>query len=219
MTRRREARVVSVLLAVVAFVLTHQFVFLYTYGAGTNAALARTGHGVGWSATVLAVLGAGAMLALIAMFELARLARRARAVAAIQTINPDKADEPLWALLDRTLRDALSIGVAVAAILVLTENAEHAAIGARLPGLSVFAGAEYSGTVPILVAVALATSLVRAMYHWRREVLIARLRAARRRLPRATAVLEPAPRIVNRRPRTNIGRRIASRAPPVLALN
>jgi hypothetical protein len=219
MTRSRKGGFVSVLLAVVAFVLSHQLVFWYTYGSAADAALARTGHGLAWSTTVPAVFATGLALAVIAAVELCRLARRARDVAAMQMANPATADESWKTLVDRALRDAVTIGVLAAAILVLTENVEHSAIGAPLPGLGVFNGPEYSGTVPILVAVALAFSVVRALYHWRRDVLIERLRAARPRLPRATAVMAREPHGANLRPRTNIGGRIHGRAPPAPALN
>ena len=218
MARRSHPRVAWSLLTLVAFVLTHQLVFLYTYGAGAAAALVRTGHGVAWSTTVFVVVGAGAFLAVAAILELRRLAARARAFKAIRQIRPRSLDEPLRVLLSETSRGAAWITPAVAAMLLLSENVEHALIGAPLPGLSVLSGSEYSGTVPILIAVALATSLVRALYFWRRDVLVARLHVARAKLPRASAMPVRTALVADRRPATHMCRRSSGRAPPAIAL-
>lgn len=214
MARSSRSRAVSVVLTVVAFVMTHQLVFLYTYGPSANAALARTGHGLGWSSTVAVVLGAGATLAMIAIIELVRLSRRARAFASVHGGSPNRADEPWRVLANRTLRDAASIGCAVAVMLLFSENVEHALIAAPLPGLAVLSGPEYSGTLPILTMIASAIALVRALCQWRREVLTARIQAARPKLPRATAVTVRVPDVRSHRPRTSIGLRIAGRSPP-----
>jgi hypothetical protein len=218
MARRNEARWVSVLLTLVAFVLTHQAVFLYTYGRNVEAALSRTGHGLAWEATVLVVLALGAGLAIVGTGELVRLARMARVGGAGPRVTRVRSDgESVWSLAAEVARTSVRIGLAVAAILVLTENVEHAAVRAPLPGFSVFAGAEYAGTVPILLSVAMATALVHTLYRWRRSALIARLRAIAVQLPRPLIQSIRRPRSAAIAFGAPLAHRLAGRAPPVSA--
>ena len=51
------------ILVAVTFVLAHDVAFLLTYGSSWQALLARTGHGDGWTETVLVVAGLSVALA------------------------------------------------------------------------------------------------------------------------------------------------------------
>ena len=95
---------------------------------------------------------------------------------------------------------------------------EHTLVGAPLPGLAVFSGPEYSGTLPILLAFSSAVAAVRALYRWRRSYLVARLRADPAKLPRPNL---GSPRRPKRRASavdSAIARRLAGRAPPAPAV-
>jgi hypothetical protein len=218
MARQSRSRVASVLLALVAFVLTHQLVFAYTYGAEVDAALERTGHGFAWSTTIVFSVAAAAVLSVAACLELWRLSRRAGAIGGNRLIEPLRSDEPVRALLLPVVRIGAAIALAVAAMLVVSENIEHLLARVPLPGLSVFSGPEYSGTLPILLIVAFAVAFVRALFSWRREVLVARLRAAPSPLPRPCSTSVRPAVATGQRPSTLVGRLFASRAPPRPAL-
>lgn len=204
----RSATVVAAVL--VAFVLAHDLVFLIGYGGAYGAALARTGHDGGWRTTVFVVLAVGGVLVLAAAARLIRLGRelgRAR--------TPRSTSEPsLLSLLRAWLALAVALALVVAAGLVLLENVEHLRIGATLPGLGVLGSREYPNTLLVICAVSSAVGFVAALYRWRLEVLVSRVRALR--IPhqvRPTTAARPAHR-VDRRPGSLIGRRLAGRAPP-----
>jgi hypothetical protein len=220
-TPRRRSRAALALLVLVAFVLTHQAVFLYTYGSGADAALARTGHGSSWSLTVGLVLLGGLGLAVVATLDLVRLAGRARRVRGSTTAAADRlflavgeADESLGRLFVGTVRGWAAIAASVAGLLIFSENLEHALAGEPLPGLTLFAGTEYEGTIPILLAISLAVAFIRALYGWRRAALLARLRAARTPLPRPAQLPASRPTPLDRRPEAHLRLRVAGRAPP-----
>ena len=203
-------------LGLVAFVLTHQLVFLNTYGAGTDAALVRTGHGGGWTLTELAAIGMAVALSIAAAAELIRLSRRARAVEGTVLAG---SDQPLGDLLRPLLLGWLWLALLGAVLFTLSENVEHTLIGAPLPGLGVFGSAEYAGTLPILLTVSLCVAGLRALYGWRRAALVARLQRTRPRLQRPDVpTVVQRPRDDDRRPSTYIGGGFAKRAPPRCAL-
>ena len=111
--------------------------------------------------------------------------------------------------------DDVDFGAAgtIAAYLI-QENIETASTGAPLPGVGVLGG-EHAIGLPVLFAVSLVIAVVAALVGWRREVLLARIRAAARgRLRAPAATLRPAlaaARLGGRRE----GRRNGVRAPPL----
>src|SRR2546426_2600121 len=61
------------ILALVAFVLAHNLLFLLRYGSSYSAFLERTGHGSAWASTVLIVAALATGLALASMARLVAL--------------------------------------------------------------------------------------------------------------------------------------------------
>src|SRR5262249_4353300 len=101
-------------------------------------------------------------------------------------------------------------------LLTTQENVERAAIGEAMPGPGVLLSPEYAGGAWIALAVALAVSLVAALFAWRREVLLACLRAARATLPRIRASVPRRVTHLLAPVESVLGRRSALRAPPVV---
>src|SRR5262249_50072562 len=142
------------------------------------------------------VLLGGAVLVTAGALELLRLMRQARRrhpgrMAAGWVSTQDASSDKLGGLFAMTARGWAGIAAAVAALLALSDNLEHALIRAPLPGLSVFDCSEYQGTVPILLAISLTVAFIRALYRWRRTVLLSRLRILRDPLPRPAAAANP----------------------------
>ena len=203
-------------LQLAALVLAHQLVYLARYGSRYGEALVHSGHGDAWSAAMLtSLLLAGGLigLGLVRLHRLGVLARGASAASG----------DPGWQLQRRVLLTAfmrLAPRVAVLQLVLLStqENIERAAMGQPLPGAGILFSPEYAGGAWIAIAVALVVSLVAALFAWRRDVLLARLRAARAALPRARSSPPRRPGVVARHPVESIlGRQSALRAPPALA--
>ncbi len=201
-------------LTAVSLVLAHNLIFLLTYGADAGAALARTGHDATWSDAATTVLTLGSALFAAATWRLWRLTCRVRSL-------EQHGGRPVpvnGAVAAREIaRFWTVIAPASAALLVLQENLEHAAAGLPLPLLGVLYSAEYPVTVPVVVCVALGIAAVAGLFALR----IAALEARAARLARPRFGTPPAPRRVassEHLPVASIlGRRLAGRAPPVLA--
>jgi len=196
-------------LSLVAFVLAHHLVFAIAYGPNAGMAMNQTGHGVGWSATVLFValvaLGIG-LAAVHSLVVLHRLIDRASAEPAALPLAG------LGSLLREAVRLWLRIFPSALAIYVINENGERATAGLGTPGLGVLAA---NGMLPLGVFgfVTLVISLVAALYRWRRDLLLARIgrTAARWPHPATRPVLRP---LAQSRPRSIVIAAVASRAPP-----
>jgi hypothetical protein len=208
MTRRLLRHTGFAVMSAVALVLAHNLVFLVGYGPGYASALSRTGHDEAWASAVRVVLGLGAMLLVIAAWRLHRLGLLARAGGAAR---PAQDRGFLGHLLQLWPRLALVTPV----LFVLQENLERHAIGQPMPGVGVLVSSEYPSAIVVFAAVTFAIAVVGSLVRWRRDVLLARIAAARPRWLRATApslrrTLESlvAPRA------SLVGRRLAVRAPP-----
>ena len=176
-----------------ALVLAHQLVYLARYGSLYGEALVHAGHGDAWNAAVLTSLLLAAGLVGLGLARLHRLGVLARASAASEA---PRAQLPGRALLAAFLR--LAPRVAVLQLVLLSP--------------------EYAGGAWIAIAVALIVSLVAALFTWRRDVLLARLRGARAALPRASASAPRRTGVAASHPVESIlGRQSALRAPPALA--
>jgi hypothetical protein len=204
-------------LTLVALVLSHQLVFLHTWGNAYGDALRRSGHGAPWNFTMATVMLLTGALTVAGLRECVRLTGRARD---LESRRGAPRDESTAALLRPMLRLWLAVGAGTVVLFLFVENLEHFAVGAPLPGLSVLGSAEYNGPLPILALVSLLVAAVGALFNWRRAVLLARIRAARAAF-RRPATIRPSldARPGDRRPETHIGRGLAGRAPPVLLLS
>jgi hypothetical protein len=209
---RSPARLI--VLAIVAFVLGHNLLYLGEYGPSYQAALARTGHGTAWSTTVAIVIALGLALGFAGAVRLLTLARLAR-----------RLDHGAVVAQDGRGREALRhLGFAWIAIFILAttlfigwENVERVLAGGVAPGLSVVTAAA-SPAIPLFVAIAFLAAAIDALYAWRRDVLVARIRAARGRSFRRGATASRFPDWVEPWRPSPTGRHLAGRAPPSMAL-
>lgn len=209
---RRAAWIARAVVVVVTLALAHDLTFLARYGSIYGEALAHAGHGQAWTTAVLVSLTLGAGLALAAALQLWRL--RGASGRAEQPTNEGSGLRNLgrsWVDL------AARLTATVTVLLTIQENIERAAIGARTVDPAILVSPEYAGALAIVAAVAIAVSFVVALFRWRRDALLARIRAA------ITPRLRPLPaRLPLRRadvPRGSIlGRRLGLRAPPGVAI-
>lgn len=196
-----------------ALVLGHDLTYLVTYGPDYRTALLRTGHGETWTVAVITVSVLSAVLVLLAGFRLATLTLQARAHAAHVRPVPNGRPADL-------LRELIGLWglilVAAALLFVLNENVERAVNHLPTIGIAVLAGSA-GNLVPLLVLTTVTgvVATVAALYRWRRDTLVAHLRAAGATWSRATSARLPRPWPSLRRPITVISRSIAGRAPPV----
>jgi hypothetical protein len=201
-------------MTLVALVVAHDLVFLITYGARYEDALALSGHDGAWTAAVAVVLLAGVGLSLLAAWRLHRLGVLARTLVPTAARHDAIADGfggrlvGLWWRLSAT----------TTLLFVVQENVEHLRMGEAAPGLAVLGSGQYSDATLIILGVSLVVAFVGALFRWRRDVLIARIATALRRLRlRPGAVLgRPAP-TRDRRPESPVGRGRGVRAPPLPA--
>jgi hypothetical protein len=199
-------------LAVVAFVLAHDLVFLLTDGGSYGLALARTGHGDQWTGTVILVAALALSLTALGAVRLISLTRIARR---LNAGDISVGGGRLTDLGGHVIRGWLVIMPVALILFVGVENLEHVSVGLPAPGLSVLGSVQYHSIIGVFLLVSLLAALVDALYRWRRDVLVARIEAARARLRHAPAIIvrRPLP-WVDRRHASITGNRISGRAPP-----
>jgi hypothetical protein len=202
----------AVALSLITLVLAHQLVYLATYGAQAGAALASTGHDLGWSLTVISVALLAIGLTGVAVGELLRLSRRARPAAGLVV-------EPRISGVRHLARDLSALWaptfLMAAVLFVLLENGERLAAGLPAPGLSVLGASSYHDPLLIFELVSGVVALVAALYRWRRDVLVALICALRRRWPRSHATSLP-PFLETVAQPSSFALRPPGRAPPLL---
>ena len=199
--------------ALASLVLAHNLIFIAGYGSRFGAALAHTGHDHGWTVAALTSIGLAVSMLAVALTRLQQLRRTARGAGAMRLPT-----EPgLRAFASRWLAWWIALTLVTALLFVLQENLEHAHIRTGLPGLAVLASDAYPNAIAIIVAVALAISLVAALLGWRSAVLIARIEAVRPTARSGAAQSLPGSGPLDRRQGSILGRRLAGRAPPLAA--
>lgn len=203
-------------LAAVAFVLAHDLVFLLTDTGTYGLALARTGHGEQWAGTVILVAALALALAVLGAIRLISLSRLAGELDAGDITVRAGA---IWDLAGHLVRAWLTILPVALVLFVGVENVEHLSVGLPAPGLSVLGSSQYHSVFAVFALVSLLAALVDALYQWRRDLLVARIEAARDRLRHRAALVarHDLPR-VDRRHASIIGNGISVRAPPQRAL-
>jgi hypothetical protein len=198
-------------MASVAFVLAHDLTFLTAYGSGYEDALTRTGHDPRWDTAVLVVLALGGVLLSAATWRLHALAAQTRAAHL-----PGHSEWRPGTLARHLVRLWVRLSILTTVLFVLLENFEHARMGAALPGLGVLWASANPDALPIILVVAFAVALVGALFRWRREMLLSLLSSIRPRWQRPSRAGAAAPFEWVARPAGSLlGRRLASRAPPV----
>lgn len=208
---RQPARVLGAVgSALVALVLSHSLVFLIRYGSAYGEALAHAGHDAAWTIAIASssVLGLG--LALAGTLQLRRLARAAGPA-------PDSdGGSGRRRFVARWLRLSARTAATTSVLLTIQENLERASVGLPTPGLGLLVSADYPWAVAVIAAVGLAVGLVVALFRWQRDVLIARLRAARG-IARSPVDTPPPGWFAPRRSASVLGRAQGLRAPPRVA--
>jgi hypothetical protein len=203
-----------VVLVLVALVVAHDVVFLLTYGAGYDEALARSGHDGSWAMAVVVVLAAGVGFFGLASWRLYRLGVVARVIVPAAGRGSLRTTGVGWRLVGLWLR----LYAATTLLFVIQENLEHQRIGQALPGLSVLGSGEYSDAALVIAVVTIAVAVVGTLFRWRRDVLVARILSALQRRQRRLERVLPRPALTrDGRPESFVGRGLAVRAPPVPA--
>jgi hypothetical protein len=203
-------------LAAVAFVLAHDLVFLLSDTGSYGLALARTGHGGQWTGTVILVAALALALAVLGAIRLISLSRLAGELDAGDITVRAGAIRDLAGHLVRAWLTILPVALV---LFVSVENVEHLSVGLPAPGLSVLGSSQYHSVVAVFALVSLLAALVDALYQWRRDLLVARIEAARDRLrQRAALVARHDLPWVDRRHASIIGNGLSVRAPPQRAL-
>jgi len=194
----------------VALVVAHDLVFLLAFGAGLDEALAHTGHDGTWGTAVAVVLAAAFGLLGIGALRLYRLGVVARSLTA-----SEGSLRPAPKVFARSLAGLwLRLAGATTLIFVVQENLEHQHAGLGPPGLSVLESAEYPHAAVVIVAIALAIAFVVSLFRWRRDVLVARIAAARAPWSRARTTIRRRPSWVERRHASIVVHQFSGRAPP-----
>lgn len=203
-------------LAMVAFVLAHDLVFLTTDGGSFGLALARTGHGDQWTGTVIVVASLAIGLAVFGSIRLIGLSRLARELnAGSISVRAGRVSD----LAVHLVRAWLLILPVALVLFVGVENLEHISVGLPAPGLSVLGSTQYHSVIAVFALVSFLAALVDALYRWRRDLLVARIDAARARLQRRpTQVVRHGLPWLDRRHASIADTRISGRAPPRSAL-
>jgi hypothetical protein len=220
MARRLAGFAATWVLQLLALALAHELVFLVRYGSRYGEELVHSGHGVAWTTAVAMSLGLGAALLALGILRLSWLG-----VLVHRGRKPRMATNRLQhgglqsgALLRAFVRIAPRTALVSVALLSIQENVEHAAIGQPMPGAGILLSPEYPSGLWITVAVAVLVSIVAALFEWRRDVLIARLLAAKAARPRSSEATIRRPGLVVLPPLESLlGRRSALRAPPAVS--
>jgi hypothetical protein len=206
------------ILQLAALVLAHQLVYVVRYGSRFGEELVHAGHGEAWAFAITTSVALVLGLLVVASARLAYLG----AIVRRETPTPGQtatAGLDPRAFLRAWLRLAPRMGVVAILLLTIQENVEHALIGQALPGPGVLLSQQYPAGLWITIAIALAVSFVAALFEWRHEVLLARLRRARAAGPRRVVFAPRRPAFEARRPTGSlIGRESALRAPPAAGI-
>jgi hypothetical protein len=198
-------------MTLVALVIAHNLVFLLAYGSGYDEALAHSGHAGAWGTAVAVVLAGALGLFGLGAWRLYRLGVLARTLAASEGgLRPGSSG-----FVRRLVLLWVLVAAATTLLFVIQENLEHQHAGGGMPGLAVLGSAEYPNAALVIAAVALAVAFVVALFDWRRDVLVARIAAARVSWQRvARAGKRRGAAWVERRHASIVAHQFSGRAPP-----
>jgi hypothetical protein len=201
-------------MTLVALVVAHNLVFLLAYGAGYDEALAHSGHVGAWGTAVAVVLAAAVGLLGLGSWRIYRLGVVARNVAAAQGgLRPG-----VLGFVRRLAGLWVRLAVATTLLFVIQENLEHQHVGEGLPGFAVLGSADYPNGALVTSVIALAVAFVVTLFRWRRDVLIARIGAARERWQGAPRTVPPGQAVwVEHRHASIVVHQFSGRAPPQLS--
>lgn len=216
MWSRVSRGVALVVMTLAAVVMAHDLIYVTAHGPGDGlaAAMREAGHDGYWLSFSTAVGGVSGCLFLVALWQIRRLSilarRQGHATLRVAYASPDvycRLVGRLW------LRTALC----TIAFFIAQENAERLPGGTPPPGLSVLDG-QHGLALPILLATSLVVAAVAALVAWRGRVLAARVAHGRSVVGRSVSVARPPLRVAGRLT-SELGRRLAGRAPPDRAIS
>ena len=200
-------------MTLVALVASHNLVFLIAYGAGYDEALAHSGHGGAWGTAVAVTVAAAAGLLGLGSWRLYRLGVVARTL----TTGEGRLRPGGVAFTRALIGLWLRLGGATMLLFVVQENLERRRIGESPPGLSVLGSAASPNAALVIGLVALAVAFVVALFRWRRDILVARIRHAHgRRFGAAASNLPLHAGWVERRHASILVHQGSGRSPPQL---
>ena len=218
MSRRITFAVGALSLQLVALVLAHDLVYLVRYGSRYGEALVHAGHGEAWSATVgttLAIAGALGVAGALRLARLGILVRRARAASPRRDAASAAETLEVRQLLRIWRRIAPRTVLLNVVLLTIQENLERASLGGPVPGPGILLSPDYPSALWITIGAGVLVGLVAALFEWRRQALIERLRHARAARSHRRRTTPARPRGAAWRPTTSVlGRRSGLRAPP-----
>jgi hypothetical protein len=176
----RRDRLVVPIVALVTFAIAHQVALLLAYPVGGVDLAVAGGHGIRWLLTLVSILGIGAVVAVAGLWRLWAIRRLVASDGRVRGHVRISATTSLTADFLRIVRVAIPLALA---IFVVNENLERVWAGLPADGLAVLGTA--GAAIPALFALfGVFASLVAALYRWRRDILEARLAAARAPRPR-----------------------------------
>lgn len=164
-------------LVLASLALSHHLIYFLAHGSGESYSRAMTeaGHDRYWTTFLLLIGAVTVALTAVGVRQLRRLATLA-AAARVGNVNVRDVG------VDRFFRILVPLWMRLMLLTVvaflLQENIESASVGQVLPGLGPING-EHGVALPVIGAVSLLIAAVRALVRWRRDVLLARLGAAR----------------------------------------
>lgn len=208
MPGRRATWIARAIVVAATLALAHDLTFLARYGSAYGEALVHAGHGRTWTNAVLVCIALGAALLVTGGAQLWRL----RAAASAKKTGP-RGTLGLRELVGSWAGFAVRLAPVVAVLLTVQENVERAAIGIREPDPAILASNEYPSALAIVAAVAIAVSFIVALFRWRRDALLARIRVTITPRPRSLPAHLP-PRRSDARRGSTLGRSLGLRAPP-----
>ena len=196
-------------LAGVAFLASHDAIYLAQVGPGEQLARAvrQAGHDY-WAAVSLLLAAVGIAAAISTLLRLRSLRRRATGLAGS---GSDRTGGSRARLLSMWAK----LFAVVAFGFVLQENVEHLVVHGHAPGLGALVGPEYPLAVPVIGLIsAIAASIAAALRGAEQELLAAIQAGLRRPLGQAPRrLMRPSLRIAATR-MSPLARATAGRAPP-----
>ncbi len=192
MDRTLRGAFVVVALVMASLAVSHELIYLVAHGAGDEFAQAMQagGHDGYWIQFALTIAGVTLALSAVGVRQLRRLRHQADAVSAGRLVVRDTGPAILARMTGRLW---LLIAGGTTLAYVAQENIEVFAMTGRLPGLDVITGGQIAA-LPVITLASLVVAVVGGLMRWRRQVLLARIRAALAPIRRAPA---PMPRFAS----------------------
>lgn len=169
-------RLILAILVLASLAVAHELIYVGAHGTGDayRVAMTEAGHDGYWSNFIIAV---GVVTAILLAVGLAQLRRLARLAAASGAGTLRVRDHSVGHLARLVLPLWAQVATLTTIVFLLQENIETASVGQPMPGLYALAG-QHDLALLMIGAVSFVVALTKALVHWRRDVLLARLHRA-----------------------------------------